>query len=93
MLPKRNDIQKAAVFSVLVLSLAVVAALLIKVLDVGAGEWGWASIWEITPLLAALIMLLVLTPEGHSRQGWQSIGVAPRNPSRSRRDEMTHRCP
>ena len=59
MLPKLSDIQKAAVFSVLVLSLGVVAALLIRVPNLGADEWGWASIREINQLLAALIMLLV----------------------------------
>jgi hypothetical protein len=92
MLPKLSDNQKTAVLSVLVLSLGVVAALLIRVPNLGADEWGWASIREINPLLAALILLLALTPKGHSRQGWKSLTSRPRTASRSRCDEMTHRC-
>jgi CAAX protease family protein len=75
MFPRLSEIQKATVFSVLLLSTAVLAALLIRVLDLGAGDWGWASIWEITPLVATLIMLLVVTREGYSKAGWKSLGL------------------
>jgi CAAX protease family protein len=75
MFTKLSDSQKAAVFSILLLSLAVVAAVLIRVLDLSSNEWAWASIWEITPLVAVLLMLLVLTREGYSKQGWRSLGL------------------
>jgi membrane protease YdiL (CAAX protease family) len=31
--------------------------------------------WSITPTLAALIMLLIVTREGYSREGWKVLGL------------------
>ncbi len=33
------------------------------------------SLWSITPTVAALIMLLVVTRDGYSREGWKSLGL------------------
>jgi membrane protease YdiL (CAAX protease family) len=33
------------------------------------------TLWSITPTVAALIMLLVVTREGYSREGWKSLGL------------------
>jgi membrane protease YdiL (CAAX protease family) len=33
------------------------------------------SLWSITPTLATLIMLLVVTRDGYSKEGWKSLGL------------------
>jgi uncharacterized protein len=73
MVTKLADTNKAAIFSVLVLCMAVGAALLIRMLDLtGMGMW---VLWSITPTAATLVMLLVVTREGYSREGWKSLGL------------------
>jgi uncharacterized protein len=74
MFTKLTDTSKAAIFSVLVLCLAVGAALLIRVLDFSTGAVMW-SLWSITPTVATLIMLLVVTRDGYSKEGWKSLGL------------------
>ena len=72
-LTKLSDLQKAAVFTVLVLVLAVTAALSIKALGLTAPLA--LMVWSSTPALATVIMLLVITGDGRSRQGWRSLGL------------------
>src|SRR3712207_5762054 len=73
MFTKLTDTGKAAIFSILVLAMAVGAALLIRILDLaGMGMW---VLWSFTPTVAALIMLLVVTREGYSKEGWKSLGL------------------
>ena len=67
-----TDTSKAAIFSVLVLILAVAAALAIKAL--GLTSLLWAVVWSSTPSLATVIMFLVVTRDGRSRQGWRCGG-------------------
>jgi CAAX protease family protein len=74
MFTKLADTSKAAIFSVLVLLLAVGAALVIRVLGL-TGSMGMWILWSFTPTVAALIMLLVVTREGYSREGWKSLGL------------------
>src|SRR5215213_3589513 len=74
MFTKLADTSKAAIFAVLVLCLSVGAALLIKMLGLPLG-YGLAAVWSSTPTVAALIMLLVVTREGYSRDGWKSLGL------------------
>jgi uncharacterized protein len=74
MFTKLTDTSKAAVFSVLVLVMAVGAALLIRMLDLTTGMGMWA-LWMGTPTVATLVMLLVVTREGYSREGWKSLGL------------------
>jgi uncharacterized protein len=74
MFSKLTDTSKAAVFSVLVLCMAVGAALLIRFLELPQGYVMFA-IWSFTPTVATLIMLLVVTREGYSREGWKSLGL------------------
>jgi uncharacterized protein len=73
MFTKLTDTSKAAIFAVLVLCLSVGAALLIRFLDFSTGAVMW-SLWSITPTLATLIMLLVVTRDGYSKEGWKSLG-------------------
>src|SRR3712207_2870872 len=73
MFTKLTDTSKAAIFSVLVLCLAVGAALLIRML--GLSGFGLAAVWSSTPTVAALIMLLVVTREGYTKEGWKSLGL------------------
>jgi hypothetical protein len=49
---KFSDPQKAGIFTVAVLVLAVAAALVIDAFGVGSDLFAWASVWSITPVLA-----------------------------------------
>src|SRR3954465_5544259 len=74
MFTKLSDTNKAAIFAVLVLCLSVGAALLIRFLDLPQG-FVLFSIWSFTPTVAALIMLLVVTRDGYTKEGWKSLGL------------------
>src|SRR5215210_9151478 len=74
MFTKLTDTSKAAIFSVLVLCLSVGAALLIRFLDLPLGL-GLGALWSSTPAVAALVMLLVVTREGYSKEGWKPLGL------------------
>src|ERR687889_105712 len=75
MFTKLTDTSKAAIFTVFVLFLSVGAALSINMLDLGSNMLMWASVWAITPVVATLIMLLIVTREGYSKEGWKSLGL------------------
>jgi membrane protease YdiL (CAAX protease family) len=74
MFTKLADTNKAAIFAVLVMVLAVGAALLIRMLEIPPG-YGMFALWMGTPTVATLIMLLVVTRDGYSREGWKSLGL------------------
>jgi membrane protease YdiL (CAAX protease family) len=74
MLTKLTATSKAAIFSVLVLCMAVGAALLIRMLGLTPG-YGMFALWMSTPTVATLIMLLVVTRDGYSKEGWKSLGL------------------
>ena len=74
MFTKLTDTSKAAIFTVLVMALAVGAALLINMLGLTTG-FGMFALWMSTPTVAALIMLLVVTRDGYSKEGWTSLGL------------------
>src|SRR3712207_1453550 len=74
MFAKLTDTTKAAIFSVLVLFMATGVALLIRILDLAPNLGMWI-LWSCTPTVAALIMLLVVTREGYSREGWKVLGL------------------
>src|SRR5215218_806502 len=74
MFTRLTDTSEAAIFSVLVLLMAIGDALLIKALGLTRGL-GLAALWMCTPTVATLIMLLVVTREGYSKEGWKSLGL------------------
>ena len=74
MFTKLTDTRKAVIFSTLVLMLSVGAALTIRVLDLAPTMGMWV-LWSITPTVAALVMLLVITREGYSRESWKVLGL------------------
>src|ERR671938_559358 len=74
MFTKLTDTSKAAIFTVLVLFLAVGAALLINMLGLTTGS-GMFALWMSTPTVATLVMLLVVTRDGYAREGWKSLGL------------------
>ena len=74
MFPKLTDTSKSAIFSVLVLCMSIGAALLIRFLELPEGPVMW-TLWSFTPTVATLIMLLVITRDGFSREGWKSLGL------------------
>src|SRR5215208_7093252 len=73
MFTRLSDTSKATIFTVLVLLMALIVALLIRVLDI-TGGFG-AVLYMTTPTLAVLIMLLVVTPDGYTREGWKVLGL------------------
>jgi membrane protease YdiL (CAAX protease family) len=74
MFTKLTDTSKAAIFAVLVLCLSVGTALFLRFLDLPLGL-GLGALWSSTPALAALIMLLVVTRDGYTKEGWKSLGL------------------
>src|SRR5215208_5377759 len=74
MFAKLTDTNKAAIFSVLVLLMALVAGLVIRALGI-TSEFAAAALYMFTPAEAVLIMLLVITREGYSREGWKVLGL------------------
>jgi uncharacterized protein len=54
--------------------MSVGGALLIRFLELPLGPVMW-TLWSFTPTLAALIMLLVFTKDGYSKEGWKSLGL------------------
>jgi CAAX protease family protein len=74
MFTKLTETNKAAIFTVLVLCMAVGAALLIRFLSISSDPVIF-SIWSCTPTVATLIMLLVVTRDGYSKEGWKSLGL------------------
>ena len=66
MFTKPTDTNKAAIFSVLVLLMALVATLLIRFLDLTPNLGMWI-LWSCILTVAASIMLLVVTRDGSRR--------------------------
>jgi hypothetical protein len=74
MFTRLSDTNKAAIFAVLVLCMPVGAVLLIRILSLTGGMGMW-TLWSFTPTVATLVMLLVLTRDGYSKEGWKSLGL------------------
>ncbi len=74
MFTKLSDTSQAIIFSVLVLVMATAVALSIRILELVPNLGMW-TLWSCTPTVAALIMLLVVTREGYSREGWKVLGL------------------
>ena len=72
---KFSDPQKAGIFTVVVLLLAVAATMVINTLGLSSNFFAWAAVWSITPVLATLIMLLVVTRDGYSKDGWRTLAL------------------
>lgn len=68
-----SEASKAAVFSVMLLVLALAAALLIRALD--PPQMLAYIIWGSTPLVAVLIMTFVITGDGRTREGRALLGL------------------
>jgi uncharacterized protein len=74
MFTRLHDTNKATIFTVLVLLMALVAALVIRALGI-TSEFVAAALYMFTPAEAALIMLLIVTRDGFSREGWKVLGL------------------
>jgi membrane protease YdiL (CAAX protease family) len=74
MFTRLHDTNNATIFTVLVLLMALVAALVIRVFGITSGFIA-AALYMFTPAEAALIMLLIVTREGFSREGWKTLGL------------------
>ena len=74
MFPKLTDTSKATIFTVLVLLMALAMALLFRAGGL-TSEGPVIGLYMCTPALAALLMLLVITRDGFSREGWKGLGL------------------
>ena len=74
MFTKLTDTGKATIFTVLVLFMALGIALLFKA-GVFTSEGPVIALYMCTPALAALVMLLVITRDGFSKEGWKGLGL------------------
>jgi len=55
--------------------MSVGAALLIRILGLTGGMGMW-TLWSFTPTVATLVMLIVFTRDGYSKEeGWKSLGL------------------
>ena len=69
-----SDLRKAAVFSALVVVLAMGAALVIRGLDLASGLRS-SVLYMSVPAVTTLLMLLVVTRDGYRRSGLASLGL------------------
>jgi membrane protease YdiL (CAAX protease family) len=69
MFTKLSDVNKAVIFAILALALALV------MIPVVTGSFITKIAYMWTPGIAALVMLLVVTRDGFSREGWKSLGL------------------
>src|SRR5215207_7866109 len=74
MFMRLTDTSKATIFTVLVLFMALAIALSFKA-GVLTSEGPVIALYMCTPALAALVMLLVITRDGSSREGWAGLGL------------------
>jgi len=72
--PNLTDAQKAIAYAVVVLSMGVGAASLIERLGLSPG-FPLFSLWMSTPVVAALVMMLIVTRDGYAEEGWEGLGV------------------
>src|SRR5215207_7514719 len=74
MFTRFHDTNKAAIFTVLVLLMALVAGLMIRGLGI-TSNFVAAGLYMFTPAEAALIMLVIVTRDSFSREGWKTLGL------------------
>jgi len=68
MFTRLHDTNNATIFTVLVLLMALVAAMVIRTLGI-TSEFVAAALYMFTPAEVALIMLLMVTRDGFSSEG------------------------
>src|SRR3712207_3423290 len=68
-----TDNSKAAIFTIIVLLLAVTVAASINLFSI-TSEFLSIVLYMFTPALTALVMMLVVTRDGFSREGWKPLG-------------------
>jgi uncharacterized protein len=71
---KLTDTSKAAIFTVLVMLMALAAALSIRALAI-TSDSSVIGVYMLTPALAVLVMLLIVTRDGFSKEGWKTLGL------------------
>src|SRR5215211_973368 len=69
-----TDNSKAAIFTVIVLLLAVTMAASISLFSI-TSEFLSTALYMFTPALTALIMMLVVTRDDYSGEGWKVLGL------------------
>jgi uncharacterized protein len=75
MFTRLGDTTKATIFTVLVLLLALAAALLLRALGLTSESFRAVLLYMSTPTLAMLLMLLAVTRDGYSMEGWKVLGL------------------
>jgi membrane protease YdiL (CAAX protease family) len=69
-----SERQEAVAYSVLVLLMGVGAALAIDQLGLSPG-FSLFALWMSVPALSTVVMMLVVTRDGYTKDGWASLGV------------------
>ena len=69
MFTRLSDVQKAVIFAVLAVALALVMVPLVTDSFITKVAYMW------TPGIAVLVMLLIVTRDGFSREGWKGLGL------------------
>src|SRR5215211_8360 len=69
MFTKLSDVNKAVIFAILALAMAAAMT------PFAAGSLITMILFMCTPGIPALVMLLVVTRDGFSREGWKSLGL------------------
>ena len=69
MFTRLSDVQKVVIFAVLAVALALVMVPLVTDSFITKVAYMW------TPGIAVLVMLLIVTRDGYSREGWKSLGL------------------
>ena len=69
MFTKLSDLNKAVIFAVLAL------ALVLAWTPIATNSFITKIVLMWTPGIAVLVMLLVVTRDGYSREGWKSLGL------------------
>jgi len=70
-----SSLVKASVYYIIALGLAVVAAAIVVLAPGLVERLGQIDLYMLTPLLAVLLMLLVVTRDGFTRAGWKGLGL------------------
>jgi uncharacterized protein len=73
MFTKLSSTNKAAIFTLLVLLMALAVALYIRGFGI-TSEFAAAG-YMFTPIMVVLIMLLIVTRDGYSKEGWKPLGL------------------
>jgi membrane protease YdiL (CAAX protease family) len=75
MFTQLSSLTKAGLYYLLALGLSVGLALMMITVPGFQERWGESDIYMLTPILAILIMMFVVTRDGFTKAGWKVLGL------------------